>query len=590
MPSNGTSDTTTSSPHPDPPIYQIRWTWLLAFITTALFTLTVLYAFGNTDVLKVRSIRLSISLTILVLRVLSEVTGLCMVSLIDGSLERLQWMLAARATGFALPGFLALGSGTGKLGMLNLLFRGFRGARLWSLLRLILVFGVPIIGVLILSRVNAGLVFNEYASFPVAAGVGDFDAANVEQWKEIAALQITTDFKIFLQNSQLAVGIPPLVTDRSSCFDSGIFAGREACVTSVFVHGGLQLITPPPVRNVTLPDAYVYVVRNMQGIQLDFAPMATNSRFDGTTDCIVAGTEIAAVQFCVSNGNGATINAKYVHCPVQISINSSCLTDTLWQSSTGWTTSMTVHRRTADVHFSRYNFSTVSISNPSPPTPVEIPSSSLLSVFNTTFSGNALGFSSNSPGQQFIVYLSSYLNFAQSSTFGNFEAGIYLRNLLALPLYYFQPTYLSNANFAIDESNLDQPNPAVPPSLYTRAAFADPSYQVSVAKWSVWVYTVWGALTIAFCLVLLVLGSLPPTAGKAPDSSLWPLVDFVTSCDLREDSSSGGSGPGSEEERGGGGNHRGTGLRERLVGLKGLGLREEARAMGRLRVFATAKI
>ena len=43
------------------PVYQIRVTWLLALATIVLFTLTVLYAFGNTDILRVPSIRLSIS-------------------------------------------------------------------------------------------------------------------------------------------------------------------------------------------------------------------------------------------------------------------------------------------------------------------------------------------------------------------------------------------------------------------------------------------------------------------------------------------------------------------------------------------------
>ena len=59
----------------------------------------------------------------------------------------------------------------------------------------------------------------------------------VDQWKDIVGLQITTDFKNFLQNSQLAVGVPPLITDKSTCYDSDIFAGQQACGSSYFVHG-----------------------------------------------------------------------------------------------------------------------------------------------------------------------------------------------------------------------------------------------------------------------------------------------------------------------------------------------------------------
>ncbi len=567
--SNATTDTR-SRHRKSHPIYHILWTWLLALLTIALFLLTVVYALGNTEVLDIPSIRLSTSLTILVLRVLSEVTGLCMISLIDGSLERLQWMLAARETGIALPGFMALFVGTGKLGMLNLLFRGFRGGRRWSLLRLLLVLGVPAMGIIILSRVNAGLVFKEYASFPVAAGLGDFDASNVEQYQEIAALQVTTDFKNLLQNPQLAVRVPPVVTDRSSCYDSDIFAGREACGVSYFVHGGLSLVTPPLVRNTTLPDAYVYLVKNMQGMQLDFTPITANSRFDETTDCIVAGNGVAAVQFCMSTSDGTTIDAKFVHCPTLISFNSSCLTDPSWHSSPGWNTSLTIHRRTADIHFSRYNFTTVLISNLSRnPVTLSIPPSSLLHVFNITFSGNALGFSSNTPGQQFIFYLSNYLvAAAASSSFGSLEAGIYLRNLLALPLYYFQPTYFSDAAAAITEDNVDMPNPAVPAELYTQAAFAEPSFRVQVARWSVWVYTVVGAVTIAVCVALLVLGSLEVTARKVPEASLWPVLDFATGCQVLEGREKLESHEEEQREQGGG-----SGLRNRLVNLRGLGWR-----------------
>ncbi len=120
---------------------------------------------------------------------------------------------------------------------------------------------------------------------------------------------------------------------------------------------------------------------------------------------------------------------------------------------------MTAHHRTAEVYFSRYNLTTVSIRDLSAAISVDLSASSLLHIFNTTFAGHALGFSSNTPGQQFIFYLSSNLTISAISIVGNYEAGVYLRNLLALPLYYFQPSYLFNASRAVVESNGDQPNP-----------------------------------------------------------------------------------------------------------------------------------
>ena len=41
-------------------------------------------------------------------------------------------------------------------------------------------------------------------------------------------------------------------------------------------------MTPSPVRDRSHEDAYVYLVHKMQGLQLDFVPIASNSKFDGT--------------------------------------------------------------------------------------------------------------------------------------------------------------------------------------------------------------------------------------------------------------------------------------------------------------------
>jgi hypothetical protein len=118
------------------PIFQIPLTWLAAIFSIALFILTVLYAFSTTSLLRFHLSSISPTNTIFVLRILSEATAFCMVGMIDGALERLQWMLISRETGLRFLDYLALNQGTAKWGLVNLIFLSRRkGGHRWSAAR-----------------------------------------------------------------------------------------------------------------------------------------------------------------------------------------------------------------------------------------------------------------------------------------------------------------------------------------------------------------------------------------------------------------------------------------------------------------------
>jgi hypothetical protein len=254
-----------------------------------------------------------------------------------------------------------------------------------------------------------------------------------------------------------------------------------------------------------------------------------------------------------------------LHCPIDLQDASSCIKDTAWQSSTGWITAMTPYHRRATVNYARYNESILSISDLSSPDIItSVQAADLLTVFNVTFAGNPSGFSSNTVGHQFIVYLSSKLTFAELTSPSYFSAASNLRNLLALPLYYFSPLYFSP--FVEAQAPLpDTVIKGVQKELYVTASLASPSYRVRVAPWTIWVYTFGGAFVLLSCLTVLVLGSLSWTAGRVPDTTMWPVVDFVANC--------------SDEKRDGD-----DGLIERLRMLHGKGSKEVKRAMQDVRL------
>lgn len=260
------------------------------------------------------------------------------------------------------------------------------------------------------------------------------------------------------------------------------------------------------------------------------------------------------------------MSIELVHCP--ITIQGSCINDTTWHASTGWTTAMTAYRRRATVHYARYNETILSVSDLSAPSLINnLSAADLLIVYNATFIDNSNGFGCNTPGYQFIAYLSNKLTLAETSSPAFFAAASNLRNLIALPLYYFTPLYISPYTAA------QGPLPTsiiqgVPSELYVDAALSNPVYHVSVAPWTVWLYTGVGALVLLTCLAVLFVGSfVRTTANGVPETTTttWPVLDFVANC--RE-------GPIGEEDK----------LIETVKGLRGQSSREVAKGVEGLRL------
>ena len=123
---------------PSHPVTQLVQTWLLLLLTAAIFILTVYYAFNTTIPTKRRLAGLSPANTILIIRVLSGVTGFLMVALVTSCFDRISWMLVARKKGSRMSDFLALSAATDHLGLLAIIFfmgKSLFRSRGWALLR-----------------------------------------------------------------------------------------------------------------------------------------------------------------------------------------------------------------------------------------------------------------------------------------------------------------------------------------------------------------------------------------------------------------------------------------------------------------------
>jgi hypothetical protein len=132
---------------------KVPWDWVIAILALISLVVTALYA--SQRIGKLKFITASSSTAILVLRALSELTGLLIAASIAFAFEKLQWLLTVRAQGVSLSEYMAVQAGTGVWGSLLLAVkRGVPRAstRTWSLLRLAGIGIIPAMGILIMSE------------------------------------------------------------------------------------------------------------------------------------------------------------------------------------------------------------------------------------------------------------------------------------------------------------------------------------------------------------------------------------------------------------------------------------------------------
>lgn len=123
-----------------------------AVLSLLFLVLTVAYASRWIGVSQYRSIGSSRTYTILILRVLSELTTIALGLTVAFTIERLQWHNIVRRKGQPFLSYLSLSQGTGFLGLAKLSFgRGSLTAawRWWGVYRLALLAVLPVLNVVI---------------------------------------------------------------------------------------------------------------------------------------------------------------------------------------------------------------------------------------------------------------------------------------------------------------------------------------------------------------------------------------------------------------------------------------------------------
>jgi hypothetical protein len=146
------NESTSISVRPQSKLKQHAGEWVSAVLSLLLLILTIAYASRCIGVSQYQSIGSSRSRTILVLRVLSELTTTMLGLTLALTMERMQWHQIVRERGQPFLSFLGLAPGTSMFGLAKLSFvEGpcMASWRWWSVSRLILLAILPILNVVI---------------------------------------------------------------------------------------------------------------------------------------------------------------------------------------------------------------------------------------------------------------------------------------------------------------------------------------------------------------------------------------------------------------------------------------------------------
>ncbi|PVH87145.1 hypothetical protein DL98DRAFT_581868 [Cadophora sp. DSE1049] len=539
--------------------------WLSSFVSLLLLVLIVMYALRSYSMSNYQSVRSSSSRTILVLRVLSELTSILMVIMLALTMENVKWRFITRKQGQQLKNFLTLVAGTSMLGLLQLLFgKGllFSSWRFSSLLRLVLIALPPVLNVVLFSNINTQLSYHTDAAItgPFDGAMGDFNASIATSFALMIDSITGVGFADLLSDPRRALDIGPQAKNNLPC-SLGVSKTDNQTCNQVFFMPGLVLDLDQ-LRNAAHPEADLFVVNNSPGYMLNFTTSGVDVPFNLTKDCRVYGNEMAAFEICIRE-NDETLKIKINQCLKLPSVGEpNCLANREWQSSPGSTTSASISLRNATIGFSRLNSTIRTHHLADHWTTLEIGASDLLIAFDGFFEGvdsteiddlaNEFINSFNAATGQNIkfapVIIASYLEISDQlygSAAAQSRNAIALQSLLAFALFYcsFAPFKILPSIGAdpasFNGTSVDVLGIAFNNSPNLTYYLASTTYELVVGFVTIWVYTALGGLLIllswiGLCICTFTEGGVPrpvTTAFADIDHRLVNINDFEHNAD-----------------------------------------------------------
>ncbi|KAF2676298.1 hypothetical protein K458DRAFT_410522 [Lentithecium fluviatile CBS 122367] len=531
--------------------------WSSTILATAFFFMTVAYATRKSRLTSVSFVHASQSSTIMTLRVLSEAAGIFLACSVYSTFEVVQWVLISQAKGMCLPQFLALQSSTGPLGLLSIaLGQGLPKCewpmkpRLMSLLRLVAQAAVPLIGVLIMSRVSTHSVFTPISSTvtPITFGMEPFNgslASRMGVWQDI---MFNVNYVSFLSNPLRAIDVTPdAEKKKTDCVHGVSVTANTTCERHLLITGEYNMVEANTPKHEGLEDQ-VALFTNQQVYSLDYRDNVKIIKDGLRCEQFTAGP--GSYVLCTRNTPDGFIEAAMRPCPAKLVFKRQCTEETSWKEARGFTTSLRPSLLKATVSYDRTDGRILSHETLTEPNLVPINASDLLDAMtvllntslvppNSSETNPILGAPNHFFGRLIVGHNYRISKLMEENPGSIVKGTNALQSIIAITLFYCQIGILGqtvlaqfNNGTAINDYYTSGAFAKADPNTYF--ALADTHYMIEVGRATLIAYVVLGGVTLSICIIVLIIGSLIELAKLDAEPTLWPALDFFTQCKVQD--------------------------------------------------------
>ncbi|KAE8445397.1 hypothetical protein EG329_013410 [Mollisiaceae sp. DMI_Dod_QoI] len=537
--------------------------WATLFLAVSSYILTIVYIWHSNLVCRHTIFGHSPASALATANVLSWTANMLLSASIGQSLDLMRAMLIARERGHFFLDNLPLQSGTGIDGLLEIFWNWNRFGRhqpgAWSIFRLMTMVIVPVLGIVVLSNVEAIPTYFQQTTQNITRGygIGPFNASLATLLQPMADAFFGTRFKDFLSDQDLVVNVSNS-TDTAGCSSGLLNDPRGTCRAQYFVPGGIEQFAPRLLVGsafTTGGNIQPVLAKNLTGYYLQFE--ANNeTQFDPQVDCRKYGYGLL-VSLSFLSGAQTDKSTDLRPCPKSLAVNLQCMDNTTWPTDGGWGTTLEVNTRPADVIYNGLNGTILDLNFLSDTlSPVNITAPVLLDVFNVLFSTSnntskygqalaAIGIGSNKPVEPFIIwqYFQGLAELAKNDTRANEKAQVGLQSLLTIPIYHCQAKdfaemrhllleQIDNTTSIVHTLGLDIVNqfPIVAPDTDIFPAIL--RYSLQVGKASLVAYIVLAGITLLLCLIATSLASCTALGRKFRHMGPFPALTQLCDCKI----------------------------------------------------------
>ncbi|KAH7065344.1 hypothetical protein B0J12DRAFT_32541 [Macrophomina phaseolina] len=389
---------------------------------------------------------------------------------------------------------------------------------------LMILLSIPLPGIILMGDINIELVFFPEHTYPVAAGLSDFNASYISELTDVATTALLVQMGNPVWSNREVVSVEPLGREDGHCTASNVSSKWVPCDESYFMAGGFNSVSPQADDLVNYPDSNAYVVPRVKGYHVEYGKVHDLKTLHDDGNCHLIGSASAAAYWCAAVGPNKELLFGSAYCPLSLQQNSTCLNSTAWTDQLDLATSMFVYRRFATVNYSRANFSILSITDLSEPTLYPI----ALQDYMLTLSSVVPGFNTSSEtrgdNSALAIYAVTALPISDSEVAKKLSLKA-IRKAMSVPLDYFQANYFAPGPPIWE---LTVPRTGLAEDMYTNMSISIMSYQVVAGQISRWLF-----LAFACTLLLLCASTIVVTVRiceRRPERCGYPSLDFAAVC------------------------------------------------------------